>query len=269
MWSILRFFRAVGYTLIGNVSYWSANWESSPAFINAEYDDIEAKSSKDVDQTIEAVSQLQTIVLEKEDRLGTLSKEVADLRRKLDGTKAKAGARTKELQAQGKTAEQIKTDDTVIKCLEWYENFKSTLAAKEEEANAIEKDLNRLHSQQAQYERRLQKMVADHKSLKEERNATIADVQMAKQQEKLDNALLGLKQSGAAERRKQMQDMRKGIRAKADTKSRVAGVVQEDVEAEFLEFATKSEASSEFFDQIGLDDKKETSSASGDIKLPE
>lgn len=265
-----RLFRAMLYTLAGDVSKWSEVWETSTGYIHAEYDDIESQQSRDIDETTNAVAALNTLILEKEARAEELSREMEELRRKLEGAKAKAGSRTKELQAQGKTADQIKTDQTILKCLDWYENFKTTLKAKEEEAAGIEKDLERHHAQQGNYERRLQGMVAELKKIKTERHETVADIKLAQQEQKVNEALMGLKQTGTAERRQRIQELRRNQRSKADVQARVSGLVNEDVEAEFLEFATKTESQSEFFDQLGLSDNKETAPASSEeVKLPE
>jgi phage shock protein A len=108
------------------------------------------------------------------------------------------------------------------------------------------------------------------KNIEKERHETIADVEIAKAEQKVNNALTGISERGTDERRQRIQKNRRKQRARADISAEMAGVATEDVEAEFEEFAVSSEAQSEFFGMLGLEEEKKTETAPiEDTKLPE
>jgi len=250
-----RLIRAMIYTLLGDVSKWSEVWESSSSYIHAEYDDIKKEQIGSIESTTDAVSGLMELTAQKEARLEKLSKDIESYSRKKAGAKAKADKQVQKMKNSGASVESIKNDPTVMKCLEFYDNFRSTLEAKEEEAEIITSEIEKHQASLVKYKLQLQKMHTELKNIDQEKHETIADMEIAKAEQKVSNTLLGLSQSKTDERRQRIQSLRRKNRARADIKAEIAGVATEDVEAEFEEFAASSEAQDEFFDLIGLEEK--------------
>ena len=108
--AIGRLFRAMIYTLVGDISKWSEVWETNPGYVEAEYDDIIKDQKRSINTTTDAVAGLMEITRGKEARLEQLTGQIEGLRRKQLGAQAKAKKRVEELQKQGKSMEEIQTD---------------------------------------------------------------------------------------------------------------------------------------------------------------
>lgn len=271
--AIGRLFRAILYTFAGDVSKWSEVWETSAGYIHAEYDDIEAEQKTDINQLTDAVAGLLDITRQKEERLTSLGNQIKDKQQKQVGARAKAEKRKQELLGQGKTVDQIKADATMQKCLDYFNSFSSDLKILENEASTLEKEIEGHHAKLAKYETRLQQAHKELQNIKTERHETVADIKLSQQEQKVNEAMLGISESKTGERRQRMQDLRRQNRAKADIQSRMAGIATEDAEQEFLEFAAQDEASSEFFDSLGLSEPQakaeETPKQESESHIPE
>ena len=82
--AIGRYFRALMYTLVGDLSKWSEGVESNASYIKAEYDDIKDEQVKTIRETTDAVASLMELKAQKEARLEQLTEEIESLRRQLD-----------------------------------------------------------------------------------------------------------------------------------------------------------------------------------------
>jgi chromosome segregation ATPase len=266
--AIGRFFRAILYTFAGDVSKWSEVWETSPSYIHAEYDDIEKGQKRSIGDTTDAVAQLLEVVSRKESTLERLTAEATELKQKQKGALNMAQGQMQKLKTAGKTDTQIKLDETVVKCLHYYDNFDTTIKAKEEEASRLEKELEKHHSDVAKYKSKLQIMHTELQKIKSERAETVADIEIAKQEKKVNDALLGLSDSGVDERRNRIQELRRKARSKADITSEMAGITQGDAEKEFLDYAAKTETESSFYNMLGLKEEQKLSPAPETAEAP-
>lgn len=250
--AIGKFFRAMLYTLAGDVSKWSEVWETSPGYVEAEYQDIIKEQKQSIGTTTDAVAGLMEITKGKELRLEQLTEQIEGLKRKRIGAQAKAKKRVQQLQKEGKSMEEIQTDADVLKCSGFYEDFTSSIANKEEEAAGLETEIDKHNADLAKYKTQLSRMHNELKKIKTEKHETKADLEIAKQEEAVNAAILGISESKTQERRQRIQELRRKRRAKADINAEMAGIANEDAEQEFLDFATKSEAQSDFFGKIGI-----------------
>jgi chromosome segregation ATPase len=254
----------MGYTLMGDMSKWSEKYETSTGYVTAEYEDIVSDQRRSINDTTDAVAGLMEIVGQKEQRLEVLTKKSEDLKKKSVGAQARAKKTVAELQGQGKTMEQIQNDPTVLKCSGFFEDFQSSLRDAEEEAAILEGEIDKHNNDLARYKSQLQRMHSELKKIKAEKHETIADLEIAKQEEKVNAAILGISESKTQERRGRIQELRRKRRAKADINAEMAGIANEDAEAEFLEFATQSEAQSDFFSSIGIENEYDANLKSTD-----
>lgn len=260
--AIGRFFRAMLYTFAGDISKWSEVWESSTGYIHAEYDDIEKEQKTDINELTDAVAGLMDIVSQKEHTLENLSAKIEDKKKKMAGAKAKADRRKNEMQQSGSSVEQIKNDATIVKCLDFYNTFKAELEGAQEEAERLSAELEKHDRDLGRYKSRLQKAHSELQKIKSERHETVADLKLSQQEQKVNATLLGISESKTGERRNRIQELRRKNRAKADIQSEMAGLATEDAEQEFLDFASADEGASEFFDMLGLEEEKKSTTVS-------
>ena len=268
-----RFCRAILYSCAGDFSKWSEKFETNTGYVTAEYEDIQDDQVRSIKDTTDAVAGLMEIVGQKEHRLKTLTQQIGDLQKKQVGAKAKAKKTVDALQKAGKSMEEIQNDPTVLKCSGFFEDFSSSITNKEEEATNLEHEIEKHNGDLGRYKNQLSRMHAELKKIKAEKHETIADLEIAKQEEKVNAAILGISDSKTAERRGRIQELRRKRRAKADINAEMAGIANEDAEEEFLDFATKSEAQSDFFDSIGIADETppetESTETESGTRIPE
>lgn len=257
--AIGRFFRAILYSFAGDVSKWSELWESKTGYIQAEYEDIEKGVIKDANDTADAYAEYKVVIDEKEDRLKKLTVAVGDQKKKMAGAQAAAQKRVKLLQSQGKAGPEIQQDAEVQRCLEWYENFKSTAEAKEEDADSLEADIETDQSKLQKMKRFLERTQSELQKVKQEKSETIADHRMSDAEERVASMLTGIGQNDNTERRARMQQLRRKRKAKSEAMADLAGVATGDAEEEFLSHAASTEATSEFFDKLGIAETTEES----------
>lgn len=251
--AIGKFFRAILYTLAGDLSKWTEVWESSTGYIHAEYDDIEKESKKDIKEYEEAIAGIMDLQQTKENKYENLESEIEDLESKLAGAKAKAKSQIQKLQSQGVVdSELLQNDSEVLRCLEWAEKFQNELNEKREDFITLEAELAEYEKQMAHYERKLKEMHSEHKKLREERHETIADMKITKQEQKVSDMLNGISQSKTGERRQRIQELRRKNKNKAKISSKIAGISQSDVENEFADFAVSSKTKDDFFSDLGI-----------------
>ena len=266
--SIGRFFRAILYTLAGDVSKWSEVWEKSTGYIHSEYDDIEKEQKSSINDLTEAVAGLLDLKKEKENQLESYTNKIEDKERKQAGAIHKAESIKKDLLSQGKSVEEIKTNPELQKALDWYNSFAQDLEQLREDAEFAENEISKFENNLAKYETKLQQAHRELKKIRSERHETIADIQLAKQEEKINATMLGISESKTGERRQRIQTLRRKQRNVADVNSRMSGLATQDAEDEFLQFANQREASSDFFDQIGLESESQESTSESPIQIP-
>jgi phage shock protein A len=127
--------------------------------------------------------------------------------------------------------------------------------------------------------------IADHKvqlesllrsmdDLKAEQAEAVADIITAKEEKEISDLLSGISQDSKNEELQRMRELRNKVKAEARVSRELAGTDTKSQEAEFLDYARKSEANSEFDDLIGLGAEAEAAAPEvappeSDEKLPE
>lgn len=269
--AIGRFLRAMMYTFVGDINKWSEVWESKPAFIQAEYDNIIRDHKSSISEVENALAGIMALAFEKEERAKKLAADIDKYQKMKRGAAAKAKKVVKQLQDEGKSQEEVKTNLEYVKCSDAHSDFTSTLASKEEEVAEIEKELERYEKQLQKHKASLQRMVRELKNIKSEKHETVADMVIAQQEQRVNKLLAGISDSKTGEARERMQELRRKAKAKAEISSELAGTDAQVEEDEFLEYARTSEASSEFDDMFFESPETESSSSEAGSKtqIPE
>lgn len=267
--AIIRWFKAVGYLLTGQIDSARRVIDTNPHVIRAKYDEIVKEKVAQIHQYKQAVAGL---IAQQENKIGkvkNLTDEVGQLERLKAGALAKAKQIVAQLTAAGKTKEQVHQDEDYKKCLAAYNDFSSTLAEKQDHITENEKDIQAYSKSIADHKVQLQQLLRDVEKVKAEAADTVADVITAKQERDLADTLSGIAKDGSAEELQRLRQLRQEVRAEARISKEMAGTDTKAQEAEFLDYARKSQASSEFDSLIGLAEQAGTATPPETTKTPE
>ncbi len=269
-----RYFRALGYLITGRVDAARQTLNQNPYVIQATFDRIIDEKKIRIGQYKDAVARL---ISQQEQKMATakkLSEEVNQLERMKEGAAAKAKLLVQQMQNAGKSPEEIKHNEEYLKCLSAFNDFSSTLIEKQSRIVELETDINAYSSQIGQHKIQLQGLLRELEKVKSEASATVADVITAKEEQEITNIISGISTDRTGKELEELRQMRSDAKAKARVSKELAGTDTKAQEAEFLVYASKSAATSEFDKLVGLagsaDKSMKTAEApTPDAKLPE
>ena len=247
-----RWIKAVGYLLTGRIDSARKVLDQNPHVVRAKYDAIIQDKIGQIHTYKQAVSGLIAQQENKMAKVKTLSDETGNLERLKAGALAKAKQLVDQLTKAGKTKEDIQANEEYKKCLAAYNDFSSTLKEKQDHITDLEKDVAGYAKTIADHKVQLQQLLRDVEKVKSEASDAVADVITSKQERDLADMLSGIAKDGSAEELQRLRQMRQELKAEARISKEMAGTDTKAQEAEFLDYARKSAASSEFDSLIGL-----------------
>lgn len=250
--ALARWIKAVGYLLTGQIDSARRVLDTNPHVIRAKYDAIIRDKITQIHTYKQAVSGLIAQQENKMAKVKALTDEVNNLERLKAGALAKAKQTVAAMQQGGKTIEEVHQTEDYKKCLAAYNDFSSTLGEKQGRIADLEKDIADYANSISNHKVQLQQLLRDVEKVKSEASDTVADVITAKQERDLADMISGIAKDGSAEELQQMRQLRQEIRAEARISKEMAGTDTKAQEAEFLEYARRSESSNEFDSLLGL-----------------
>ncbi len=256
--ALARWVKAIGYMLTGQIDSARRVLDTNPHVIRAKYDAIIRDKITQIQTYKQAVAGLIAQQENKMAKVKALTEEVNNLERLKAGALAKAKQTVVDLQKTGKSLEAIHQTEDYKKCLAAYNDFSSTLSEKQDHIGSLEKDINEYAKTIANHKVQLQQLLRDVDKIKSEAADAVADIITAKQERDLADTLSGIAQDGSAEELQQLRQLRQEIHAEARVSKEMAGTDTKAQEAEFLEYARKSQASNEFDQLIGLAQQAES-----------
>lgn len=257
MRALARWIKAVGYLLTGQIDSARRVLDTNPHVMRAKYEAIIRDKINQIHTYKQAVAGLIAQQENKMAKVKALTDEVNNLERLKAGALAKAKQTVAALQQSGKSVVEVHQTEDYKKCLAAYNDFSSTLAEKQARIADLEKDIAEYASTIGNHKVQLQQLLRDVDKLKSEASDAVADIITAKQERDLADMLSGIAKDGSAEELQQMRQLRQEIRAEARISKEVAGTDTKAQEAEFLDYARRSEASSDFDSLLGLAAKAE------------
>lgn len=271
--ALFRWVKAVGYLLTGQIDSARRVLDTNPHVVRARYDDIIREKTARIHQYKQAVAQLIAQEQGKVQKVRDLGDEMKRLTGLKAGALAKAKQVTETLKKAGRSVEEIKADAEYQKCLTAYNDFSSTLTEKEERIAELETDAEGFRKSIDEHKVQLQSLAREIETLKSEASEAVADVITAKQEKEIAETLAGIAQDGTSEQLQQLRDMRREVKAEAQITKEMAGSETRAQEAEFLEYARSTAASTEFDALLGLAEEAEaekpTEAKAMDVTLPE
>ena len=272
--ALFRWVKAVGYLLTGQVDSARRVLDSNPHVVRARYDDVIREKTARIHQYKQAVAQLIAQEQSKVQKVRDLNDEVKRLTGLKAGALAKAKQITEQLKRAGKSVDEIKADPEYQKCLAAYNDFSSTLAEKDERIAEIEVDAAGFRKSIEDHKVQLQSLSREIEQLKSEASEAVADVITAKQEVEIAETLAGIAQDGSSRELQELREMRGQLKAEAQITKEMAGTSTRAQEAEFLEYARTTAASTEFDALLGLAEeadaeKPAAETKAADVTLPE
>ncbi len=256
--ALARWIKAVGYLLTGQVDSARRVLDQNPHVVRAKFDEIIRDKINQIQIYKQAVAGLIAQQETKVGKVKVLSEEVANLERLKAGALAKAKQLVADMTKAGKTTEEIHATEDYKKCLAAYNDFSATLSEKQDHISGLEKDIAGYAKSIGDHKVQLQQLLRDVDKIRSEAADTVADIITTKQEKELADMVAGIAQDGTAEELQRMRQMRQELRAEARVSRELAGTDSRAQEAEFLEYARKSAASSEFDALVGLGEKSTT-----------
>jgi len=267
--AIGRWFRALGYLLTGQIDSARRSLDTNPQVVRAKFDDIVREKTRSIHTYKQALSSLVAQREMKVGKISNLTDEVGRLERLKSGALAKAKQTVEKMQAEGKSMEEIKTNEDYLKCLSAFNDFSSTLEEKQARIAELESDIEEYGKRVSEHKLQLQELLRDVDKLRAEAADTIADLVTSNEEKEIAETIAGIAKDGTAEELQRLRQLRQEVKAEANVTKELAGTSTKSQEAEFLEYARKTSASSEFDQLIGLAQSTEAAASSKDQESPD
>lgn len=268
-----RWFKAIGYLLTGQIDSARRVIDTNPHVVRAKYEQVVRDKVAQIHTYKQAVAGL---IAQQETKIGKvkrLTEEVGRLERLKAGALAKAKQTVAKLTEQGIAKDQIHLNEDYQKCLSAYNDFSATLTEKQDHINENETDIEGYAKTIGEHKVQLQQLLRDVEKIKSESHDAVADIITAKQEKDIADMLSGISKDGSAKELQDLRQLRQEIKAEARISKEMAGTDTKAQEAEFLDYARKGMASTEFDSLIGLTEpateRPQSSSPERSSTLPE
>jgi len=247
--AIGRYFRALGYLLTGRIDAARQTLGSNPDVVRATYDQVITEKTKRIHQYKDAVGAMIAQEEKKKSTLKRLTDEVIQLRKLRDGAAIMA---RKVVERHQGNVEAVKSDPEYLKTQSAFQDFSTTLQEKETHIAGLEDDIRTFATNIGGHKTQLQSLLRELDKLKQEKHETVAQIITAREEREIAEMIAGISQDRTSEELQDLRDLRDQAKATARVSREMAGVDTRRSEQEFLEYATKSAADSEFDALIGL-----------------
>ncbi len=263
--AIGRLIKAIFYAITFQFDKATNALRQKEAVIRATYANLEEKDAARIQQAKTAVAGLMRFRAQKEVRMKELVKSedrtrpgIEMLQRLMAGAAEKAKQRIAQLNAKGiNVVEQYRADPQYMECQKAFQDFSTTLKAKQDEVSSLDQELTAMEQGIAEHKVMLQQMLRDHDKLRQEGEETAADVAMAKQKREVADMLTGIASDETSKERQSMQVMRQQLKAEADISQHLAGMDTTRAAQDFLTYAETTKSNDEFESLLGIAQKAE------------
>lgn len=252
--AIMRLFRSIGALFTGNVNNASKNIIKDPRAAEAVYDkNIEGKR-KQISALKEAVARLMA---NNETKITKIKKLNADLE-KLEKLKAGSVQATKKIIAKyGSDKSKFQSDPDYVKYKASFVDYSRTIEEKTDHVNDLEDEIKSGRDIIAKQKANLQSLMRETDKLKDEKNATIADLISAKEQKEIADMFSGISVDNNSKDIEDLREARNTAKQNAKISNELAGLDINLQEQELLDMANSVEIDSEFDALLGIAEETE------------
>jgi len=261
--AIGRYFRALGYMLVGKIDAARMTLSAHPDVVRATYDNVVREKQQRIREYKDAVAAMLAQEEKKRTELKRQSDEVARLAKLKEGAAAMA---RKVVERLGGDIEAVKKDPEYLKCQASFKDFSTTLAEKEARIDELEGDIKTIADSVGGHKVQLQTLLREIEKIKQEKHEAVADMITAQEEKELADMITGISEDRSSQELAELRDLRQEAKASARVSREMAGIDTKRAEDEFLEYATTSASDNEFDALIGLTKQSEDR---GDEEPPE
>jgi hypothetical protein len=144
MSAIGRFFKALGYLLTFRLNKASEAIMSKPDIVKVRYDEVIEAKAQDIQRVVNAVSGLVHLQEQKKTELKRISQQFAEDEELAGAVLAEAQDKVKDLQAAGKSEDEVQADPEYIQLLGEYNDVCSTRDQRKERTETLKSSRSRL-----------------------------------------------------------------------------------------------------------------------------
>ena len=250
--AIGKYVRAVWYLVTFRIDKASETLRTNPGVVSANYDRIINEKRGRINQYKDAISAMIAQEETKKQKLKLLTEEVERLEKLKAGAAAKARQVAERHQGD---PEATKKDPEYQKCQTAFRDFSSTLNEKQSRVEELEGDIEQLMENVNRHKLQIQTQLRELEKLGEEKHDAVASILSAKEEQQIADLMTGISEDRTSEELRELRELRQKASAKARVSRELAGLDTKQAEAEFMDFASTSEANDEFDALIGLTNK--------------
>lgn len=262
-----KYVRAVWYLVTFRIDKASETLRMNPGVVSANYDRIIDEKRGRINQYKDAISAMIAQEQTKKDKIKGLSEEIE----KLEKLKAGAAAKARQVAEKfGGDPEATRNDPEYQKCQTAFRDFSTTLSEKQARVAELEGDVEQLMDNINRHKLQIQSQMRDLEKLGEEKHDAVASILSAKEEQQIADLMTGLSEDRTSEELRELRELRQKASAKARISRELAGLDTKQAEAEFMDYASASQANDEFDALIGLTNKTpEAESGPDAARIPE
>lgn len=262
-----KYVRAVWYLVTFRIDKASETLRMNPGVVSANYDRIIDEKRGRINQYKDAISAMIAQEQSKKDKIKGLSEEIE----KLEKLKAGAAAKARQVAEKfGGDPEATRNDAEYQKCQTAFKDFSNTLSEKLARVAELEGDVEQLMDNINRHKLQIQSQMRELEKLGEEKHDAVASILSAKEEQQIADLMTGLSEDRTSEELRELRELRQKASAKARISRELAGLDTKQAEAEFMDYASASQANDEFDALIGLTNKTpEAESGPDAARIPE
>ena len=263
-----KYFRALWYLVTFRIDKASETLRMNPGVVSANYDRIITEKRSRINQYKDAISAMIAQEESKKQKLKTLTEEIE----RLEKLKAGGAAKARQVAERHKgDAAATRNDPEYQKCQTAFSDFTNTLGEKLSRVGELEGDVEQLMDNIDRHKLQIQSQMRDLEKLGEEKHDAVASILSAKEEQQIADLMTGLSEDRTSEELRELRELRQKASANARVSRELAGLDTKQAEAEFMDFASSTQANDEFDALIGLvNEPPETDSAGPETtRIPE
>lgn len=270
-----RFFKALGYLLTFRLNKASEAIMSKPDVVKLRYEEVIEGKAQDIQRVVNAVSGLVHLQEQKKTELRRISEQLAEDESIIAAVLGEAQDKVKELQAAGKSEDEVQSDQEYIQLLGEYNDLCSSKDQRKERVEILKADIQNLEGKLQEQKISLQHLKRDLDDLKVKAKEGVARLVSAQQEKALNDMLAGISTSDTARELEELDNVVGEAEAAARVTSELAGTDTRMRRSQLLERHRGRKYTDEFSNLVGL--AKKTDTAAGTVeeapaekaKLPE
>lgn len=245
--SIGKYFAAFGYLLTGRVDKARERMATDPNVIRATMDGVIDGHKRSISEMMDAVAEIINLQETKKGQKTNFERNLTEKQKIQTSAKRMTEERIRKLQADGKSPEEIKADPEFMRHSSAFSSVSTEVKGLQDNVARATADIALYQTKLDQYKIQLEGMKRGLEKSKEKKSTLVADAITAEQELRLNQMLAGItSDSSAAQTEADLEAAVGKLKAKARVASELAGTDTVVADAQYLAYADKSAAASEF-----------------------